>query len=547
VVNQKGIPNEECSDVQNFLFSPGLMKTRSGYFKYNTTALTGAITGIYDYKKRTGRFGIFAEDQYIIKESILYPNFVAWPQSGAASLTVYFLDITVDDSSEITSWLWDFGDSSTSTDQHPTHTYTATGLYTVTMTVFCGTKSFIKTRTNYIAVGNTYNNDSPSGGGDSGSGGSNNSSFPYPTVTSITPSSVVEGYSATAVTIGGTNFRQDPLAGLIGTTKTTGLGFSSSTALTGTVPAGKLGGIYDVIVSNPDGVTGGLVGGFIINLNISTIYHSEVSDYIYILADTGSGIQLVKLSASVYPNFLMIEENGSGFSFLNTSKTDGSHTQIYPGTVSTITVEDEACSLAQYEFVIMGDNAYVSYATASGRVNKYSLSTGALLGTVSGFGFSGDTNGLICTDGTNLFCIASDYVSEDDEVTTTRLIKINPTTLATTTYDRADTDLANYHLRIQADANNVYSYHDVMTTWPTDKSFISKLTKSNVFVSRFEVDFAESAGDRGQSEFRTDGTNHYFWLHGTTAVKKYTTAGALVSTFTFNTNNPTNGGMAVKR
>lgn len=203
VVQGKGIPNEECSDVQNFLFRPGLMETRPGYFKYNTTALAGAITGIYDYKKRTGRFGIFTEGEYIISETLLYPNFVAWPQAGAHPLTVYFMDITVDDDVEITSRLWDFGDGSNSTVQHPTHIYVADGLYTVTMTIFCGTKSFIKTRTDYIAVGNTSGDD-----GDGGGGGGD--SFPNPTVTSITPSSVVEGYSATAVTIGGTNFRDAP-------------------------------------------------------------------------------------------------------------------------------------------------------------------------------------------------------------------------------------------------------------------------------------------------------------------------------------------------
>jgi PKD repeat protein len=236
------------------------MRTRPGYFKSNTTALTGAITGLYDYKKRTGRFLLSADDQYIRKENILYPNFVAWPQTGTAPLTVYFMDITVDDDSEITSYLWDFGDGQESTDQHPTNVYAATGLYTVTMTIFCGTKSFIKTRTNYIQVGEVENPDNPPEYPPDYP--PTQPSFPYPTVTSITPSSVSVGYSATAVTVGGTNFRQSPSAILIGNTKATGLGFTSATALTGTVPAGLVGGAYDVIVSNPDGKTGAIVDGF---------------------------------------------------------------------------------------------------------------------------------------------------------------------------------------------------------------------------------------------------------------------------------------------
>ncbi len=35
----------------------------------------------------------------------------------------------------ITSWLWDFGDGSTSTEQNPTHVYQKNGYYTVTLKV----------------------------------------------------------------------------------------------------------------------------------------------------------------------------------------------------------------------------------------------------------------------------------------------------------------------------------------------------------------------------------------------------------------------------
>ena len=46
-------------------------------------------------------------------------------------------------SQNATSWLWDFGDGTTSTTPNPTHTYTAEGDYTVTLTVSnnCGTVS----------------------------------------------------------------------------------------------------------------------------------------------------------------------------------------------------------------------------------------------------------------------------------------------------------------------------------------------------------------------------------------------------------------------
>jgi FOG: PKD repeat len=50
--------------------------------------------------------------------------------SGELPLTIRFTD---ESTGGITSWLWDFGDGSTSTLQHPSHTYTKKGTYTVTL------------------------------------------------------------------------------------------------------------------------------------------------------------------------------------------------------------------------------------------------------------------------------------------------------------------------------------------------------------------------------------------------------------------------------
>ncbi|MDX1994988.1 MAG: PKD domain-containing protein [bacterium] len=51
---------------------------------------------------------------------------------GTAPLTVQFTDTST---GEVTGWLWDFGDGTTSTEQNPSHTYNAAGTYTATLTV----------------------------------------------------------------------------------------------------------------------------------------------------------------------------------------------------------------------------------------------------------------------------------------------------------------------------------------------------------------------------------------------------------------------------
>ncbi len=52
----------------------------------------------------------------------------------------------------VTSWLWNFGDGTTSTQQNPSHTYNTAGTYTVSLTVGNGTSTDTETKTAYIIV-----------------------------------------------------------------------------------------------------------------------------------------------------------------------------------------------------------------------------------------------------------------------------------------------------------------------------------------------------------------------------------------------------------
>ncbi|HJV65848.1 MAG TPA: PKD domain-containing protein, partial [Geomonas sp.] len=77
-------------------------------------------------------------------------DFSATPQTGTVPLSVSFTDSSV---GSITGWLWDFGDSTTSTQQNPSHVYNSAGSYTVTLTVTGSGGSNSKTQTAYIVVG----------------------------------------------------------------------------------------------------------------------------------------------------------------------------------------------------------------------------------------------------------------------------------------------------------------------------------------------------------------------------------------------------------
>lgn len=76
-------------------------------------------------------------------------NFTGTPTSGTAPLAVTFTDVS---SGSPTSWSWSFGDGGTSTVRNPSHTYAASGTYTVSLTATNAYGSNTLTRTGYITV-----------------------------------------------------------------------------------------------------------------------------------------------------------------------------------------------------------------------------------------------------------------------------------------------------------------------------------------------------------------------------------------------------------
>lgn len=76
-------------------------------------------------------------------------DFTANVVTGCSPLIVTFTDQST---GNVKTWFWDFGNSNTSTLQHPQTIYTSPGKYTVKLTVSDGTNSHTVTKTNYITV-----------------------------------------------------------------------------------------------------------------------------------------------------------------------------------------------------------------------------------------------------------------------------------------------------------------------------------------------------------------------------------------------------------
>lgn len=87
-------------------------------------------------------------------------NFTASDTTGCSPFTVQFTDLSTPGSGSLASWLWDFGDGNTSTQQNPVHTYTNNGLFTVTLRVTNSAGCFnVFSKIQYIQIVNGVNAD----------------------------------------------------------------------------------------------------------------------------------------------------------------------------------------------------------------------------------------------------------------------------------------------------------------------------------------------------------------------------------------------------
>lgn len=145
--NRMDVQNIAAHEFGHFLLlldlysSADTEKTMYGFARYgetkNRTLHSDDIAGIsFVYPSTTG--------------PSITADFTANTRSGNAPLPVQFTDLSTGNISE---WTWDFGDGSpTSTDRNPSHTYTSSGSYTVTLEVSGVDGSDTATKNTYINV-----------------------------------------------------------------------------------------------------------------------------------------------------------------------------------------------------------------------------------------------------------------------------------------------------------------------------------------------------------------------------------------------------------
>ncbi|PLX06907.1 MAG: hypothetical protein C0594_06585 [Marinilabiliales bacterium] len=109
---------------------------------------SGALTIFFDTDNNTNDIGWVAE---ISCYSPTTPPVAAFESDVTSTCTgqVNFTDLSTDGPTE---WLWNFGDSETSTEQNPIHFYTQSGTYTVSLTVSNANGSDVETHTDLIVV-----------------------------------------------------------------------------------------------------------------------------------------------------------------------------------------------------------------------------------------------------------------------------------------------------------------------------------------------------------------------------------------------------------
>jgi PKD repeat protein len=141
--------NTSTGDYANSLWSFGDGSTSALTSPAHMYSLPGVYTVTLMVSGPGGTDTLTRANYITVIEPPPAAGFTATPTSGIRPLTVNFSNTST---GVVSTWLWNFGDSVTSTEQHPTHTYTVTGVYTVTLTVSGPGGSDTESKPSFITV-----------------------------------------------------------------------------------------------------------------------------------------------------------------------------------------------------------------------------------------------------------------------------------------------------------------------------------------------------------------------------------------------------------
>ena len=137
------------STPRTYLWNFGDGKTSTDMNPTHTYGAAGSYTVTLTITNSYGS-DTMTKENYIRAGVAPIADFGANPMSGNLPLSVVFTDLS---SGNPTTWAWDFGDGTTSTVQNPSHTYTLSGVFTVSLTVTNAYGTATKVKTGFISSG----------------------------------------------------------------------------------------------------------------------------------------------------------------------------------------------------------------------------------------------------------------------------------------------------------------------------------------------------------------------------------------------------------
>ncbi|MGM0945385.1 MAG: MBG domain-containing protein [Bacteroidota bacterium] len=152
-------PAEACSETITVFFTDLSTDVDTWFWEFGNGGTSTAKNPIFSYTS-FGEFtvrltasnsvtGCSSITEKVFSNQPVSADFTANTTFGCGPLTVDFEDR----SEGATSWNWDFGDGTTSTEQNPSHTYQSPGTFTVSLSVNTGsTCTDSMTKTNYVQV-----------------------------------------------------------------------------------------------------------------------------------------------------------------------------------------------------------------------------------------------------------------------------------------------------------------------------------------------------------------------------------------------------------